>query len=161
MTLSRRHWLQSSGLSMAGLMALTLASGCAGLPGAEEPRVTIVGLAPLTGEGFEMRFAVKLRIQNANPTDLIFDGVVLDLDVNGRPLASGVSDEKGTVTRYGQTVITVPVSVHAVGVIRQLLTLAADPGTLAELPYSARGRLGGGWHLGTRFVAEGVLKLPK
>ena len=69
--------------------------------------------------------------------------------------------KNGTVPRYGQTVITVPVSVHAVGVIRQLLGLAADPATLAELPYSARGRLGGGWHLGTRFVAEGVLKLPK
>jgi LEA14-like dessication related protein len=157
MQLCRRRWLM--------LMSATSATGaltaCAGMPGVDPPRVTIVGLEPLPGEGLEMRFAVKLRIQNPNNTDFSYDGVVLDLDVNGRPLASGVSDAKGSIVRYGTTLLTVPVSVHAIGIIRQLLGLAAAASSLPELPYSARGRLGGGWPGGTRFVAEGVLKLPQ
>jgi hypothetical protein len=155
MTMSRRQWVK--GL-MSTASALMLA-GCAGLPGSEAPRVTIVGLERLTGEGFEIRFSVKLRIQNSNATDLVYDGVVLDLDVNGRPLASGVSDAKGTIPRYGNELISVPVSVSAIGVIRQLMGVAAEPASMAELPYVARGRLGGGWHSGMRFSAEGVLKL--
>jgi hypothetical protein len=157
MTMSRRQWINA--LSGSGLALLL--TGCAGFPGMEAPRVTIVGLERLNGEGFEFRFSVKLRIQNANSTELTYDGVVLDLDVNGRPLASGVSDAKGTIPRFGNEVLSVPVSVHAIGVVRQLLALAAETATLTELPYSARGRLGGGWHPGTRFSAEGVLKLPQ
>jgi Late embryogenesis abundant protein len=157
MTLPRRQWIKTA--SGAGLVLLI--AGCAGMPGMEAPRVTIVGLERLNGEGFEIRFSVKLRVQNANSTELTYDGIVLDLDVNGRPLASGVSDAKGTIPRFGNEVISVPVSVHAIGVIRQLLGLATDSATLTELPYSARGRLGGGWHPGSRFSAEGVLKLPQ
>jgi hypothetical protein len=150
-------------LAVAGLAALPLlgVSACSGLPGAEEPRVTIVGLEPLSGEGLEIRFMVKLRIQNPNSTEFSYDGAVVDLEVNGRALASGVTDASGSVPRYGTALLSIPVSVHAVGVIRQLIAIASGPSAQTELPYVARGRLGGGWPGGRRFSAEGVLKLPQ
>jgi Late embryogenesis abundant protein len=146
--------------SFAALPLLGM-SACAGLPGAEAPRVTIVGLEPLSGEGLELRFMVKLRIQNPNSTEFNYDGAVVDLEVNGRGLASGVTDAAGSVPRFGTALLSIPVSVHAVGVVRQLIALATGPSAQTELPYVARGRLGGGWPGGTRFSAEGVLKFPQ
>jgi LEA14-like dessication related protein len=71
------------------------------LTGREPLRVNVAGLEPLAGEGLEMRFNVKLRIQNPNDTPLEFQGVSLQLDLNGKPFASGVSDEAGVVPRFG------------------------------------------------------------
>ncbi|MBL8328074.1 MAG: LEA type 2 family protein [Rubrivivax sp.] len=150
---SRRHF--------AAALATGLAlSACAGLPASEPPRVNIVGLEKLSGEGFELRFNVKLRVQNPGDRDLEFDGLSLDLDVNGRPLATGVSAAKGILPRFGETVISVPVSVNAVSAVRQMLGLS-DGSLRGELPYAVRGRLGGGVMGSTRFSAEGTLKLPQ
>jgi LEA14-like dessication related protein len=153
-----------SRISRRGLLAIvassTLAAGCAMLPGNEPVKVNVVGLDKLTGEGFELRLGVKLRVQNPNSNAIEFDGISLDLDVNGRALATGVSDQKGTVPRYGETVITIPVSVSAVAAVRQMLGLA-DGSARGEMPYAVRGRLGGGMLGGTPFTAEGTLKLPQ
>jgi LEA14-like dessication related protein len=153
----RRASLAATAFAWVALAGL---GGCAGLPNSEPPRVNIVGLEKLEGEGFELRFGVKLRVQNPREVALEFDGLALDLDVNGRPLATGVTDAKGTIARFGETVITVPVSVNAVAAVRQLLGLA-DNSLRGELPYAVRGRLGGGMMGGTRFSAEGTLKLPQ
>jgi LEA14-like dessication related protein len=143
----------------AGVLGLGLAaSGCALLTEHTPPRVTIVGLEKLEAEGFELRFNVKLRVQNPNATDLVFDGLAVDLDVNGRPLATGVSSAKGTIARFGETVLSIPVTVNAVAAVRQMLGLA-DGTSRGELPYAIRGRLGGGVLGGTHFSAEGVLRL--
>ena len=158
MMLARRTWLTRSSASVA--MASLMVAGCASLRPADPPKINIVGLERLIGEGFELRFAVKLRVQNPNPDELHFDGVALDLDVNGRPLASGVSNEKGSVPRFGETLLSIPVSVNALSTVRQMLGLA-EGSLQGELPYSLRGRLGGGWAGGTRFSSEGVLKLPQ
>jgi Late embryogenesis abundant protein len=99
-------------------------------------------------------------VQNPGDRPLEFDGVALDLDVNGRPLASGVSSAKGSVARFGETVVSVPVSVNAVSAVRQMLGLS-DGSLRGELPYAIRGRLGGGVMGGTRFTSEGTLKLPQ
>lgn len=150
----RRH-----GLAIAwGLVGAAL-TGCAAWPDSEPPRVNIVGIERMTGEGFEIRFGLKLRVQNPRNIPIEYDGLALDLDVNGRSLASGVTDAKGTVPRFGETVITVPVSVSAVMAVRQMLGLA-DGSVRGELPYALRGRLGGGLGGGTTFSAEGTLKLP-
>ena len=133
-------------------------AGCALLGPSTPPRVTVVGIEKLQSEGFELRFDVRLRVQNPNPTDLVYDGLAIDLDVNGRPLASGVSAAKGTIGRFGETVLSLPVTVNAVAAVRQMLGLA-DGVSRGELPYAIRGRLGGGWMGGTQFSSEGVLRL--
>ncbi len=158
MTTTRRAWLSASTASAA--MACLTVAGCAGLRPPDPLNVNVVGLERLAGEGFELRFNVKLRVQNPNPDELMFDGIALDLDVNGRPLATGVSSEKGSVPRFGETVLSIPVSVNALSTVRQMLGLA-DGSLRGELPYALRGRLGGGWAGGTRFTADGVLKLPQ
>ena len=104
--------------ALAALFVLFLASlmlaGCASLAYREPVRINVVGLEPIPGEGMEMRFKVKLRVQNPNETAIDFDGLALDLDLNGRPFASGVSDRAGSVARFGEALIEIPVSVSAI-----------------------------------------------
>lgn len=151
--------------ALAALFVLFLASlmlaGCASLAYREPVRINVVGLEPIPGEGMEMRFKVKLRVQNPNETAIDFDGLALDLDLNGRPFATGVSDGAGSVPRFGETLIEIPVSVSAIAVVRQALGVieGADDGK-AEVPYALRGRLAGGLLGGMRFSDSGTLKLP-
>ncbi len=149
---------------LAATVGVAVLAGCAALPHREPLRVNLVGLERLKGEGFELRFAVKLRVQNPNESAIEFDGISIELDVNGRPLASGVSAEAGTVPRFGELVITVPVSVSASAAVRQMIGLM-DGTPRGEMPYAVRGRIAGGGVVGlfggARFSAEGSLKLPQ
>ena len=58
------------------LLALALAA-CSALPLRDPLRIELVGLEPLPGQGLEVRFAVKLRVQNPNDSAVEFDGVAL------------------------------------------------------------------------------------
>ena len=150
--------------ALAALFVLFLASlmlaGCASLAYREPVRINVVGLEPIPGEGMEMRFKVKLRVQNPNETAIDFDGLALDLDLNGRPFASGVNDHSGSVARFGEALIEIPVSVSAIAVVRQALGVIEGDGK-AEVPYALRGRLAGGLLGGMRFSDSGTLKLPE
>ena len=142
------------------LVASLLLAGCASLTHREPVRINVVGLEPIPGEGMEMRFKVKLRVQNPNDTAIDFDGLALELDLNGKPFATGVSDGAGSVPRFGETLIEIPVSVSAIAVVRQALGVIEGDGK-AEVPYALRGRLAGGLLGGMRFSDSGTLKLPE
>jgi len=98
-------------------------------------------------------------VQNPNEAAIDYNGVALDLEVNGRPLASGVSDQAGSIPRFSETVLMVPVSVSAFSVLRQTLGLSQTQ-SLNNLPYVLRGKLAGGLFGTMRFVERGTLDLP-
>ena len=77
----------------------------------------------------EMRFMVKLRVQNPNDEPIEYNGIALDLDVNGQPLASGVSDQTGEVPRFGERVVSVPLTVSAFSAFRQAWGLSNNAPT--------------------------------
>src|SRR5690606_14789703 len=65
-------------------------SGCAALAPRDPLRIDLAGLEPLPAQGMEMRFALLLRVQNPNDNAIDYDGLSVELEVNGQPLASGV-----------------------------------------------------------------------
>ncbi|CAN7322540.1 LEA type 2 family protein [Paraburkholderia sp. DD10] len=142
---------------LAVFITLTL-NGCASLFG-DPLRVNVAGIEPLDGQGFEMRFNVKLRVQNPNESAVSFNGVSLDLELNGKPFASGVSDQIGTVPRFGETVVDVPLTVPAFAAVRQAFAFAGAAQS-GQFPYVLRGKLAGGLTGTTRFVDRGTLSLP-
>ena len=144
--------------AMAAIVLL-LGAGCASLAQRDPVRVNVVGIEPVAGQGMEVRFAVKLRVQNPNDGAIDFDGIALELELNGKPFATGVSDSKGSVPRFGETVVTVPVSVSALSMMRQALGVIDGTGA-AELPFVMRGRFGGGVLGGMRFSESGTMRLP-
>ena len=141
------------------LLLLSL-SACALFPNRDPVNINVVGLEPLPSQDLEVRFAIKLRVQNPNETAIDYNGIALDLDVNGHSLASGVSDQSGSIPRFSETIVSVPVSVSAFSVLRQTLGLSQTQ-TLDNLPYVLRGKLAGGLFGTMRFVDSGTLSLPK
>ena len=119
------------------VLCLLALGACAALSGRDPVQVNVVGIEPLPGQGLELRMAVKLRIQNPNETPIEFDGIALDLDVRGTGFASGVSDQRGSVPRFGETVLVVPVSVSATSMLRQVINFAT--GDRAKVSYELRG----------------------
>lgn len=140
------------------LLMLMGTAGCANLTGRDPLIVDVAGIETLPGEGMELNLAVRLRVQNPNDTPVEYDGIALMLDVNGRTLASGVSDRVGTVPRYGEIVFTVPMTISAFDVARQVYGVmsAEDPNRVA---YSLRGKLEGGIFGTRRFRDEGTFAL--
>lgn len=146
----------------ARLLALVLAlalGACAGLARQEPVRVAVAGVEPLPGEGLELRFLVKLRLQNPNDQPLDFNGAFVELDVRGEPFASGVSNAGGSVPRYGEAVLAVPVSVSALHAVRQAIGAigSAEP---MRLDYELRGKLAGPGFADMRFETQGELAWP-
>jgi LEA14-like dessication related protein len=148
-------------MRLARLLLLSLAllmSACAGLAMRDPVNVDVVGIEPLPGQGMEGRFLVKLRIQNPNEQPVDFDGVYVELEVRGMRLASGVSDERGTVPRFGESVLAVPVTVPVTAMVRQALGFAS--GDRSRVDYLLRGKLAGPGFGGVRFESRGELALP-
>ena len=141
------------------LMAFGLAA-CALLQPRDPVNISVIGIEPLPGQELELRMAVKMRVQNRNEAPIDYNGIALNLEVNGQPLAAGVSDQQGHIGRYDEAVIVVPVSITAFSFLRQAYGLGKVD-SLQGLPYKLRGKLAGG-PLGTvRFTDEGKLDLPK
>ena len=99
------------------LAAAILLSACAALQRTDPLQVTVAGIEPMQGQGMELRMLVKLRIQNPNDAPIEYDGVALKIDVQGKTFATGVSDESGSVPRFGESVISVPVTTSAMRMV--------------------------------------------
>ena len=141
------------------LMVLAcVAGGCSQLPLRDPLRISLVGIEPLPGQGMELRMAMKLRVQNPNDSAVDFDGVALEVDLRGLSFASGVSGQLGSVPRYSEVVISVPVSVSAISVLRQGLSFAN--GDRSSVTYAIRGKIGGSMLSGSTFKTNGQVELP-
>jgi LEA14-like dessication related protein len=139
--------------SMA-LAPLLLLFGCASLQGNDPLQVTVAGIEPLQGEGMELRLMVKLRVQNPNDAQIDFNGVALSMDVQGKTFASGVSDEVGSVPRFGESVISVPVTISAFNMVRQAIGMAHGAGT-GKVSYAMKGKLNASGFGTHRFTTKG------
>jgi LEA14-like dessication related protein len=143
------------------LLAALLFAGCASMPSLDPLQVTVAGIEPLQGEGMEMRLLVKLRVQNPNDSPVEFNGASLNLDVMGRRFASGVSDQAGTVPRFGETIVAVPVTVSVLRMARQVLGML-DGKPVTRVTYAMSGKLSGSSMFGTqRFNTTGEFDLPQ
>ena len=72
---------------------------------------------------------------------------------------TGVSDERGSVPRFGESVISVPVTVSMLRIATQGLGLLGG-GSREKVTYSVEGKLGGSGLTSTRFQAKGELTMP-
>jgi LEA14-like dessication related protein len=152
--------INRSALLMLLACGVLLQTGCATLRGREPIQVMIAGVEPLPAEGLELRMLVKLRIQNPNDFPLDFNGVSVQMDVRGKRFATGVSDASGSVPRFGETIIGVPVSVSVFGIARQAADVLASD-YRGKLGYEMTGRLAGPAFNSVNFTSRGELTLPE
>lgn len=147
-------------ISVIALAVVLLASaGCASLGGRDPLQVTVAGIEPLQGEGLELRMLVKLRVQNPNDAPVSYNGVALEMSVQGKTFATGVSDAGGSVPRFGDAIISVPVSVSALRMARQAVDMIRRGGN-GTITYEMKGKLNGTSFNSMRFRTQGEFELP-
>jgi LEA14-like dessication related protein len=141
------------------LMALTL-SACAMMSDRDPVQVTVAGIESLPGEGLEARMLVKLRVQNPNETPIEYDGVYVKVDIYDRTFATGVSAERGVVPRFGEAIVTVPLTISALRIALGALEVIGGAQPMQQVNYRLEGKLDGVGFGSTRFKHTGQLSLP-
>jgi hypothetical protein len=144
-------------VTLLALAALALV-GCASLR-SDPLQFTVAGIEPLAGEGLELRMLVKLRVQNPNDSAIDYDGISVRLDLQGKPFATGVSGASGSVPRFGEAILEVPVSISVFRIARQAIGVAAQE-LRGKLAYQLSGQLAGPALGSVRFSSSGELTLP-
>ncbi len=152
-----RAFISYSLLSLVAMLALF---GCTSLSQQDPLQVTVAGIEPLEGERLEMRMMVKLRVQNPNDTPVDFNGAYVKLEVQDRTFATGVSDESGKVPRFGESIVSVPVTASVLRMVRQAMG-AMDGKPVDEIRYSMSGKLNRVGAGALRFQSQGEFKLPQ
>ena len=140
-----------------GAAAIT---GCASMQGKDPLQVTVAGVESIPGEGMELRLLVKLRVQNPNDTPVEFNGVAVEMDVQGKTFGSGVSDAHGSVPRFGESVIEVPVTISAFRMARQAFGVMRGGAVPGKISYLLKGKLNGSAFKTVRFQNQGEFELP-
>ena len=151
MTMSRR--------SIVPALAALLLGGCATMPNYDPPDVTVAGIEQMQGEGMEVRLLVKLRVQNPNDQAIDYDGVSVKLEVFDKTFAAGVTDVAGSVPRFGESVIAVPVTVSVLRMVRNFLGVL-DGKPISSIPYVMSGKLNTGVFSAFRFQSKGEIAMP-
>jgi len=152
--------MRRSFLSIPVIIAVLTLGACAGLSGRDPVQVSVAGIESLPGQGLEMRMMVKLRVQNPSETPVEYDGVYVKLDVLDRTFATGVSDERGSIPRFGESVISVPMTVSTLRVALSTLGFVLGDKPSEKVRYKLSGKLAGPTFGSTTFQADGELALP-
>ena len=129
------------------------------MPGSDPVQVQVVGVEPLQGEGLELRLLCKLRVQNPNDTPITYDGIYLELEVRGSTFATGVSDASGTVPRFGEVVLSVPVAASTLRFARQAIGMYMSQDR-SKIDYVLKGKISGSLFSAVRLESKGEITLP-
>jgi LEA14-like dessication related protein len=122
------------------LLLLLLLSACASLMSKpESPTVTLAGMEILAADFFEQRFALDLRLQNPNDFNLPIRGLRYELILNGKPLATGVSNQQVDLPAYGEQVIRVESVSSLLSIFKQVQSLGESKS--GALDYQLKGHV--------------------
>ncbi len=102
---------------------------------------------------------LKLRIQNPNDLPLDFNGVSVQMDVQGKRFATGVSNTAGSVPRFGEAIIEVPVSISVLRIARQAIDVISSE-YRGKLAYRLTGLIAGPEMNSVYFRSNGQITLP-
>lgn len=89
--------------------------------------VNVAGVDRIQGAPMESRFVAHLRVQNRNENSASYSGAIAELLLNGKRIGAGVSNQGGTVPGLGQAFIDVPITITALGDVRQAMGLYGEP----------------------------------
>jgi LEA14-like dessication related protein len=121
-------------------------------------QVNVASVDRIEGASMELRFVARLRVQNSNDMSIPFSGASVQLLLNGKTIGSGVNDVAGTVPRFGEAMVNVPVTVSGLGDVRQAIGLYGAPNR--RLDVTLNGRLNGPGFDALPFQWRGEMAMP-
>ncbi|MGE0622478.1 MAG: LEA type 2 family protein [Pseudomonadales bacterium] len=141
------------------VLLLLLLGGCTSMQMRDPLQISVAGIEPLPSEGLELRLLVKLRVQNPNDVAVDYNGVALQMRVLGETFATGVSDTEGTVPRFGEAVVAVPITASAFRMVLQGLGVVSGK-PVEKIDYELTGKLNRSMFDSVRFETQGAFDLP-
>lgn len=141
-------------LAIALIVSLAACAGTLTQP--PEVRLSNIGVRELGL--FEQRLALSLRVHNPNDARLAIRGLHYALELNGRPFATGSSEQSVDVPGFGEALIEVPAVVDTGGLLGQLDHWRGDSHR-ESLQYRLRGTLYTAYGAGIPFQYSGELPL--
>jgi LEA14-like dessication related protein len=151
---------------IVGCTFAALLTGCAGVQrNIESPRVTLAHMEIAQAKALETAFQIELRIFNPNDAPLKIKAVECELELNGKPFATGVSRVDVSIDAFGMDTVSVVVYSSVLDTVSRLIGLIQDAHKkqkIETLKYGVTGKL----HLSdvtnspyVKFKSEGVLDL--
>ena len=122
-----------------GILAIVvLLIGCAGVgKQLEPPRVSLANIRVAEVSGLETAFEVQMRVFNTNDVDLKVKGIKAELEINGQPFATGVSNSPVEIPSYGTELVTVTVYSSVIKMFKSVYGLKESE----ELKYRLNGKI--------------------
>ena len=146
------------------LLAVLMISGCAGVgKQLDPPRISLANIRVQEVTGLETAFEIQMRVFNANDIDLNVKGISAELEINGQPFATGVSNTPVKIPSYGTELVSITVYSSVIKMFKSVYGLKDSE----ELKYRLKGkvRVSGNNMMPTSlpFESEGevTLKPPK
>jgi LEA14-like dessication related protein len=125
----------------------------------DEPEVELLALEPMTSQGMEARFKVKLRVVNPNSIPLEIEGMAYEVFIRDSKILSGVSNQALKVAPYSESVAELEVAAGMFGSLALLRDLMSNP-VEGGLPYKLNAKLARNGLGGTvRVSREGQIDL--
>ena len=123
---------------MAVFVASLAIAGCAGVgKQLEPPRVSLANIRVAEVSGLETAFEVQMRVFNTNDVDLKVKGIKAELEINGQPFATGVSNSPVEIPSYGTELVTVTVYSSVIKMFKSVYGLKESE----ELKYRLNGKI--------------------
>lgn len=118
---------------------MALLAGCASLvPEYDPPGIALESFRALPADGGAPRFEIKLRVTNPNKQALDIAGVAYSVELRGRELLKGVSNEVPTVPAYGSEVFTLDASLQVFQLVWLLADLSREQASSLEYKFAAK-----------------------
>ena len=150
MLISLRFILFTTLLAIGGCAALT--------PEFDAPKVTVESVDSFPSTGGGPRFGIKLRVANPNKQALDIAGISYTVEIMGKDLVSGVTNDVPLIEGYSEEVVSLEASINMFQFLRLIAGLGKSSSDALEYRFSAKIDFNG--FIPTQRVEEtGVLNL--
>ncbi len=128
------------GARLLAVVALALAlGGCAGLgQNFDPPKVSVDSVRSLPAEGSGPRFQIVLRIANPNARALDIAGISYGIELLGRELVSGVSNQVPRIEGYTEEQVVLDAGINLLELLRLLGNIGHSRGDALDYRFTAK-----------------------
>lgn len=121
------------------LLLLSLIAACASLqPEFDPPRIAVESFRNIPSETGVPRFEIKLRVTNPNKQALDIAGISYAVEILGKELISGVSNDVPLIEGYSEGVVTLEAGLQLFQLVRLLAGLSQEGSKALDYRFSAK-----------------------
>ena len=104
----------------------------------DPPKVTVEGVESLPGNSGGPRFEIKLRVSNPNKQTLDIAGISYSVELLGKELVSGVTNDVPVIEGYSEEVVTLEAGINLFQFVRFIAGLGKNKTDALEYRFLAK-----------------------